>query len=63
MDVNTTTASSYLDINISYDVLIPLGVCGLVSTILGAFGNTLVLYSSIKYNALNVNKITLMFVR
>ena len=61
MDINTTTTSSYLDINISYDVLIPLGVYGLVATILGVFGNMLVLYSSIRYNALNVDKVTLMF--
>ena len=60
---NDSSASDPLKINLLMSQVVPLGIFCFIMTFMGLFGNGTVLYSSIKYNAIKLDKVSLIFVR
>ena len=58
-----TITADPLDINLTSDQIIPLGIYSFIVTVFGIFGNGTVIYASIRYNAINLDKITVLFIR
>ena len=57
------TNDSTLDVLLTTSQLIPLAIYTTLATILGLIGNTVVLYSSIRYNAIQMDKVSLLLVQ
>ena len=63
---NTSTTSPELSNNtllLSSAAIVPLATYTLLITVLGLLGNTLVVYSSVRYNAIQLDKVSVLFVQ
>ena len=58
---NNTVDPSKLNFTVSQ--LIPLSIFCIIMTIFGLFGNGTVFYSSLRYNAIKLDKVSLIFVQ
>ena len=63
MNDANTTADSSLDVLLTTSQLVPLAIYTTLATILGLIGNTIVLYSSIRYDAIQMDKVSLLLVQ
>ena len=63
MSSANTTADSSLDVLLTTSQLVPLAIYTTLATILGLIGNTIVLYSSIRYDAIQMDKVSLLLVQ
>ena len=56
-------SSNQLDLHLNTPQLVTLAIFNTLATVLGLTGNTLILYSSLRYNAIQLDQISLLFIQ